>query len=275
MGVGDARMIKLDPPCGFCGCRWVGDWGWPHFCKELIHGTPVMPTFTLPVEPEPELMNGRSGFACEVGIVTSQNAVLHGKYILSRQDGWLISNKFRSVTPTPTAADTGDIATGHTDRKRGETCGQLGEMILPGIFPGIRLTLERQSNRRGIMDASYCCRPRIQIVTADPKRKEDGRYVPGNIYVRHHTILNTRNPHQVYIGGVRYIGSSPEEAFSEGALWEAILTGITFLQAVKNLDWRPSMKKEGKPWEKCDRLIPWKEALNFPFSHEESCGATR
>lgn len=46
-------MIKLDPPCGFCGCRWVGDWGWPHFCKELIHGTPVTPTFTVPFTVNP------------------------------------------------------------------------------------------------------------------------------------------------------------------------------------------------------------------------------
>jgi hypothetical protein len=29
-------MIELKPPCPYCGARFVGPFGLPHFCKELI-----------------------------------------------------------------------------------------------------------------------------------------------------------------------------------------------------------------------------------------------
>lgn len=32
-------MIELIPPCRYCGCRFVGPYGLPHFCKELVYSS--------------------------------------------------------------------------------------------------------------------------------------------------------------------------------------------------------------------------------------------
>lgn len=42
----------------------AGRWGWPHLCREVVHGTPVVPTVTLPMRAEGggggrELFTGR------------------------------------------------------------------------------------------------------------------------------------------------------------------------------------------------------------------------
>jgi len=52
-------VIGLIPPCPYCRCRWTGDYGWPHICKETIHGTPVAPVLLIPMGGEPEDETGK------------------------------------------------------------------------------------------------------------------------------------------------------------------------------------------------------------------------
>lgn len=40
--------------CERCGASYLhaGRWGWPHLCREVVYGTAVVPTVTLPMRAE-------------------------------------------------------------------------------------------------------------------------------------------------------------------------------------------------------------------------------
>lgn len=52
-------MIELKPPCPYCGARYVGQYGWPHICKETTYSSmPVLNFIPFDVgtpEPPPEV----------------------------------------------------------------------------------------------------------------------------------------------------------------------------------------------------------------------------